>query len=636
MTTPFLIELLESRIAPATFVSPYAVTYTDVDGDLVKIKSSKPLFPDHSGLTFTPSGEGEELTMWSLGRSAADAALKVKVIETGTSGDGSVNVGFIDASGVDLQSVEIEGALNRIEVGDKNRAVRGLGTLHVTSLGFTEVYGERSYFQWGAGIIKIDGDVRGNIYSHGDLDRLVIGGDLTGSVAGSRSEKIKIVGDVIGGRDIDSGTVSTSAEHLMIGGSIIGGSGRNSGVVYGAFGSVVVGGDIIGCSTSSTGGIRIYESQSFRLGGSLVGGDGSDSGFIQARNVGSLSIAGDIIGGFGVASGVIGHDFPADYSPVGKVQIEGDIQGGSGYRSGGISVNVLTAIGVNGSVLGGNGEFSGHIFVETTAKAGDGVKVRIDGNLVGGDGGGSGIINSLASLSIVNVAVGGDIRNVGSTSETSDYSQGAGSIAGSRLGAVEIGGSIIGAEIADGETPVHSYAVFAKAKLNVLDVAGSIDGNATNLLVISAGAQPLSGYAAPPGLGTLSVGGNVSYTNVNAGYWSGAEPAYNPDARIGRVLIEGDLSVSSITAGIHPGADLVFGTDDDYAGPGELTARSQIASIIVGGQVTGTNIGGDVFTVSAQRILSMRVGGVPVPLTSALDTIQLAPNTSDVLLREHA
>ena len=38
------IENLEQRIAPAVFVSPNVVTYSDHDGDDVTIRISKPLF----------------------------------------------------------------------------------------------------------------------------------------------------------------------------------------------------------------------------------------------------------------------------------------------------------------------------------------------------------------------------------------------------------------------------------------------------------------------------------------------------------------------------------------------------------------------------------------------------------------
>ena len=41
-----MIEPLEPRIAPATFVNPTTITYHDVDGDLVTVKLSKPLLAD--------------------------------------------------------------------------------------------------------------------------------------------------------------------------------------------------------------------------------------------------------------------------------------------------------------------------------------------------------------------------------------------------------------------------------------------------------------------------------------------------------------------------------------------------------------------------------------------------------------
>jgi hypothetical protein len=140
----------------------------------------------------------------------------------------------------------------------------------------------------------------------------------------------------------------------------------------------------------------------------------------------------------------------------------------------------------------------------------------------------------------------------------------------------------------------------------------------------------------------LTVRGSVTYADISAGYsthsfqhWKYS--SFNPDARLGVIRVVGDLTASTITAGIEPGSDYRFGTADDRTEAGEPTEiKSRIASIIVGGQVTGTGTGGDAFGIAAQQILSMTIGGVPVLLTSGTDTIQLAPETNDVLLREHA
>src|SRR2546421_11916222 len=41
---PLFLEPLEDRIAPATLIGHNTVTYTDIDGDLVTLKTSAPIF----------------------------------------------------------------------------------------------------------------------------------------------------------------------------------------------------------------------------------------------------------------------------------------------------------------------------------------------------------------------------------------------------------------------------------------------------------------------------------------------------------------------------------------------------------------------------------------------------------------
>src|SRR6516225_2771332 len=38
------VELLETRLAPATLVNPTTITYQDTDGDVVTLRLSKPIF----------------------------------------------------------------------------------------------------------------------------------------------------------------------------------------------------------------------------------------------------------------------------------------------------------------------------------------------------------------------------------------------------------------------------------------------------------------------------------------------------------------------------------------------------------------------------------------------------------------
>ena len=54
------LEQLETRLTPATLVSPTTVTYQDADGDAVTIRASRPIFTDEAAanaiLTFSVGG----------------------------------------------------------------------------------------------------------------------------------------------------------------------------------------------------------------------------------------------------------------------------------------------------------------------------------------------------------------------------------------------------------------------------------------------------------------------------------------------------------------------------------------------------------------------------------------------------
>ena len=95
-TKPHSIESLESRIAPATLVDAHTVTYTDVDFDLVTIKSSKGAFVDpnvnSSDFTFTGlPAFGQRLVLRDLsndGITFKGATLTITAQRTAAGGDG--------------------------------------------------------------------------------------------------------------------------------------------------------------------------------------------------------------------------------------------------------------------------------------------------------------------------------------------------------------------------------------------------------------------------------------------------------------------------------------------------------------------------------------------------------------------
>jgi hypothetical protein len=98
------IETLESRIAPA------ALTFTDLDGDMVKIIVSQGTNAD---LTAAAKINGQQLQELRLAPNPIFDGADVTVKVIGGTGDGLANLGFLNAKGLDLDVVKIMGDLGR-------------------------------------------------------------------------------------------------------------------------------------------------------------------------------------------------------------------------------------------------------------------------------------------------------------------------------------------------------------------------------------------------------------------------------------------------------------------------------------------------------------------------------------------
>ena len=118
-----------------TFIDPdfsadfKKATFTDEDGDLVTIKSSRAM--EAGEFKIIASGDGGQLAFLDLrsGSGFANANIKIKAkTPQGGNGDGFVNVGFIDASGVVLGKISVKGDLGQIDAaGAKSLTVGSLG-----------------------------------------------------------------------------------------------------------------------------------------------------------------------------------------------------------------------------------------------------------------------------------------------------------------------------------------------------------------------------------------------------------------------------------------------------------------------------------------------------------------------------
>ena len=188
-----------------------------------------------------------KIDVTSLGTAATGLGIATSATRSPiTGGDGFGNVGIIDASGIDLAKVKVDGDLAKIVAGDADTATSGLKGLFVESLGRVlfasgavfpdlhsviqgkldvvrikrDVFGADIDVQGGAdgkigsifvggSLIGLDAPSSGRIHSGGDMGVVFIGGNIARRHAGRTREK-----------SFSGGRIGTAT----IGGSIVGGS----------------------------------------------------------------------------------------------------------------------------------------------------------------------------------------------------------------------------------------------------------------------------------------------------------------------------------------------------------------------------------------------------------------------------
>ena len=230
-----------------------AFTFTDPDGDLVTIKTSKGGLP-LSAFTFSTSGDGQLLERLDLTHAGALDGTKLTIKATQQMiggvmrGDGKVNIGTIDATGMNLGKVKIAGDVTSLIAGSgsgtapsiKNLTIGSLGTAQGTFVGQTpavEMAGFIAKFKVkgdvvnttvnvgvasaaGVGQLQIAGQVLGSTFNIGGLIGTL---KVSNKIQDSTFKVGKNVGQMIVLNDIENSVVKsgTSFDSLKVGGSII-------------------------------------------------------------------------------------------------------------------------------------------------------------------------------------------------------------------------------------------------------------------------------------------------------------------------------------------------------------------------------------------------------------------------------
>ena len=611
---PLRLEALEDRRAPAVLVNTTTLTYTDRDGDLVTVRTSRGEFVNGvDDFTFAPAGVGEQLQVINLSNDGdlfVGAALSVTAVRGPGGGDGFANVGYINASGIDLGAVRVDGDLGRIDAGDVSPAT-GVTSLTVQSLGrfgtttqpaggtlTSNLVGRLGSLQVRSDVVHASVLVTGG--PDGRIGRVFVGGSVLGGPAASTGlihctgnlGPTTILGNLIGGTGGSSGGIGTDmdAARIRVGGTIAGSTGNSSGIITAThnLGPVVIGGDLLGGTGDPSGTVFAGDNLAgVRVGGSVRGGVGSLSGTIVASDkLGPVTIGGDVAGGSGAGSGVVSGD------RVAAVSVGGSVRGGPGpgLATGVIvGTSALGPVSVGGDVAGGDAPNSGRV---TTG--GPLTRVFVGGSLLGGDGDNSGQLSSGGATGPVTVH--GNIY------------RGAGTAAGAvqttgRLARVTVDGSVL-AGLIRSDNDIGSILI-----------RGSLLGATTVFTAtIIARGRELPAGGPDVAIGSLTVGGRVEFARILAGYDFNGLPA-NPDAQVGPVVVGGDWVASNLVAGVVAGGDAQFGTADDAVIGGVVDGpRSRIASITIKGQALGTTAAGDHFGLVAEEVGALSIGGTAIPL----------------------
>jgi hypothetical protein len=702
------VELLEDRIAPALLLNPRTVVFRDLDDRLAEIKLSQPLFNAatiESVLTFdagsvdgndTSPQQLQEINFSGLPvKTAHPLSISVFVLPAHSSKQAFVDVGFVDAPGIDLGKVDIHGDLGAIVAGTGTSNDTALSRLLVHSMGALGVASQAaggtltSSIAGSVKLLAAKSDLNGvDLEIAGSLRTLQIGGNLVGEAA-AQSGSVEVAGSIgsahvagaiEGGAGPGSGEIfAESIRTAKIAGSIVGGAGNSSGALFtnAGLGRLEIDGDVRGGSGTNSGSIVADGAiRSATLGGSILGGVGTDSGQVTSLdNLHRLRVAHDLAGGAGSGSGEIVCEgnllrslvilgavsggagsfsgFIQDGGNAGRIQIHGGMTGAAADSALIEVEGNLSALSIGSSLLGGSGASSGEVFVQGNLGSltihgglfggtavdtgllqigGNAREVRVDGSVVGGGVSASGEIFSGGVAKSVHIR--GDLQG-GSVTGT------AGATASGYLQAASFGRIVIGSSIIAGENDgtgvlAASGSIRAMNQIGSLQVGGGLLGNVGEPIIISAqGVSLVSGDRRDVALGKLQIGGGVQFAEVLAGYSPALQPV-DGHAQIGVVHVRGDWTASDLVAGIQAGSAAGFGTVADSVIPDPVTGvsiLSRIARVVIGGAVLGDAGALNEYGFEAETIGAFLVGGHLLPAKSFADGLTIAP-TGDVTVRE--
>lgn len=613
------LEALESRIAPASLklVNPTTATYTDGDGDLVKVQFSKGILDmaNLSSVLVTTAVDAThdqlqkiDLTVAGLKVPAGGASITVTVTPK-LPGDGFANIGYINATGLDLGAVTIRGDLGAIDAGDAVTKTAGLKGLTVQSYGVlgltTGAPDLQSDIVGAVSKLTVKEDMKGaRLEVSGGKDGKLPSVTITGSLLGAsldRSGAIHTTGDlgtVKIGVDLRGGSIDLMGHNahgagglisdgkigsVTIGGELFGGgtsgAGEGAGIIKsgGDMGAISIGTDLFGGVGDSSGSIVSGgKLASVKIGGTLqggivkIGGTGTPrNGYIGSTgDMGKITILGNVLGTFIPYAGTIESG-----GKIASVAISGDMFGGDHHSGSILSAKTIGSVKIGGSLTGGNGDSAGSII----STGGDLPSITIGGGLFGGQANKSGIIlgKQLGKIKIGRGLAGGNSFGAFSFSDS-------GEVLGTSIASLTIGGDFTGGS-AGNQTLVRTGYISAST-ITSLTINGDMFGGS----ISGSGSVTDAGAISADHIGKIVINGSVS----SGGFGSASNGSLT---RAGAIVATHDISSIKVKGDIDGAADVGKG-----AAPILISAVGQvkptktkdlaIGSLTVGGHVTLLNI----------------------------------------------
>lgn len=290
-----------------------SLSFTDIDGDRITFSLGGGGRIIVTDVHFHPDGTvaAVDLTRFAVdGLSPASEPIDLTVTATtprGSGGDGLVNIGLIDATGVDLGTVRVSGNVDQILAGDGSATRRAaiqslsmLGTLGPADGGDGVMNTELS---GNVGSLTIRGGVRNaSINIEGKAGHIRIDGDLLGEggMAMGSVQEFAETGRVRGiESDLPAGAiVASSIKNFTVKGNV---TGASITTTSGGVGNVTVRGNMTNSSLVSAGVMRVV-----KIFGDLVSDDPNAPTIItalatlnpksasRALGISALTVGGDV------------------------------------------------------------------------------------------------------------------------------------------------------------------------------------------------------------------------------------------------------------------------------------------------------------------------------------------------------